>query len=131
MASSKSELMVITKAKDMCSYIMTVTVKSPKQYRFTFVSRLQNLALDVIENLYRANDCALTVSPKSKNNLRRIGFQQEALTGIKILAYFSMLAAEQGCILMKQYEQIALLAAECQKLTGAWIESDKRRIGKQ
>lgn len=52
----QSELTVITKAKDLCSYIMTVTPKSPKQFRFAFVSRLQNLALSAIENLFRAND---------------------------------------------------------------------------
>lgn len=56
MEHKQSELTVITKAKDLCSYVMTVTQKSPKQFRFTFVSRLQNLSLSVIENLFRAND---------------------------------------------------------------------------
>ena len=46
-----SELSVITQAKNLCSYVMTVTQKSPKQFRFTFTSRLQNLSLDVIEKL--------------------------------------------------------------------------------
>jgi hypothetical protein len=53
---AKNELSVITKAKDLCSYIMTVTDKSPKCFRFTLVSRLQNYALDVIENLIMANE---------------------------------------------------------------------------
>ena len=56
MERRQSELLVITKAKDLCSYVMTVTQKSPKHFRYTFVSRLQNLTLSVIENLYRAND---------------------------------------------------------------------------
>ena len=43
MERKQSELTVITKAKDLCSYVMTVTQKSPKQFRFTFVSRLENL----------------------------------------------------------------------------------------
>jgi len=47
---------VVTKAKELCTYIITVTQKSPKQFRFTFVSRLQNIALDVIENIYYANE---------------------------------------------------------------------------
>ena len=46
-----SELSVITKAKDLCSYIMTITDKSPKRFRFTLVSRLQNYGLDIIEYL--------------------------------------------------------------------------------
>ena len=55
MDTPKSELTVIMKAKDLCSYVVTVTQKSPKQFRFTFVSRLQNLAMEVIENIYRAS----------------------------------------------------------------------------
>ena len=55
----KSELVIVTKAKDLCSYIVTITQKSPKQFRFTFVSRLQNLALDVIEKIYYANEIFL------------------------------------------------------------------------
>jgi hypothetical protein len=47
----KSELSVITKSKDLCSYVLTVTQKSPKHFRYTFVSRLQNLSLDVLENI--------------------------------------------------------------------------------
>lgn len=51
-----SELSVITKAKDLCSYIMTITDKSPKRFRFTLVSRLQNYGLDIIEYLTKANE---------------------------------------------------------------------------
>ena len=43
----ESELVVITKAKDLCGYVLTVTQKSPKQFRFTFTSRLQNLCVDI------------------------------------------------------------------------------------
>ena len=45
----QSELVVITKVKELCSYVMTVMQKSPKHFRFTFVTRMQNLSLDVIE----------------------------------------------------------------------------------
>ena len=51
-----SELSVITKAKDLCSYIMTITDNSPKRFRFTLVSRLQNYGLDIIEYLIKANE---------------------------------------------------------------------------
>ena len=52
----KSDLLIVTKAKELCAYMFKVTQKSPKQFRFTFVSRLQNLSLDVIENIYYG-DC--------------------------------------------------------------------------
>lgn len=116
----ESELTIITKAKDLCSYIMIVTQKSPKHFRFTFVSRLQNLSLDIIEDLYRANDIFVEKGNKD-GYLKRREFQQQAMTNIKILSYFSLLAYEQRCILAKQ-------STECKKLLGAWMMSDKKRF---
>ena len=127
MIKMNSELTIITRAKDLCSYIMTVTQKSPKHFRFTFVSRLQSLALDIIENLYRANDTFIT-KENTAAQARRLAFQHKAMSDLKILAYFSLLAMEQKCILPKQYEQIARQTTECQNLLGAWINSDRRRL---
>jgi len=110
------------KAKDLCTYVVTVTQKSPKQFRFTFVSRLQNLAMDVIENIYRANEVFIGAG-KNSNPEKRLDFQHRALTALKILAYFSEMAMTQNCILPKQYEQIAKSTSDCQHLLGAWIES--------
>ena len=45
----QSELTVITRANELSSYIMTVTQKSPKQFRFTFTGRLQNASLNVLD----------------------------------------------------------------------------------
>ncbi|NCE97589.1 four helix bundle protein [Emergencia sp. 1XD21-10] len=86
MKQKQSELTVTTKAKDLCSYIMTITQKSPKKFRFTFVSRLQSLILNVIENIYRANDVFI-----SKDDLlaqqKRLELQRKALTDLKVLGY--------------------------------------------
>ena len=127
MERKQSELQVITKAKDLCSYVMTVTQRSPKHFRYTFVSRMQNLALDVIEHLYRANDTYVTRSDSAARQ-KREDFQHSAMTDLRLLGYFAMLAMEQQCILPKQYEQIARQAADCQNLLGAWINSDRRRL---
>lgn len=51
----KNNLFVMTKAKDLCNYVITVTEKSPKKFRFTLVNRLQNYCLDIIENIHIAN----------------------------------------------------------------------------
>ena len=119
----KSELTVVMKAKELCGYIMTVTQKSPKQFRFTFVTRLQNLALDVIERIYRANEEHLMTGAA-----RRLELQRNALTDLKLLAYIAELSMTQGCLLPKQFEEIAKLTTDCQHLLGAWINSDKKRI---
>lgn len=128
MDKGKSELTVVTRAKDLCSYIMTVTQKCPKNFRYTYVSRLQNLAMDVIENIFRANDTFVSKGDVRTYNIR-LEFQHKALTDLKLLAYFSLLAMEQKCILPKQFEQISRMATDCQNLLGAWILSDKRRFG--
>ena len=65
-----NELSVVTKAKDLCNYLITVTEKSPKKFRFVFVNRMQNLALDIIENIYMANDMKLSKDSKSTYKLR-------------------------------------------------------------
>lgn len=62
MQRKQSELTVITKAKDLCSYIMIITEKSPKRFRFTFVSssrrrtkRNYKKKLDYLEYAYAGN----------------------------------------------------------------------------
>ena len=127
MTASPSELAVITKAKDLCSYVITITQRSPKQFRFTFVTRMQNLALDAIEHLYRANDVFASKEDPSSCR-RRADLQHDAMTDLRLLAYVAQLAMEQQCILPKQFEQIARQEAECARLLGAWINSDKRRF---
>ena len=127
MKSKQSELTVITKAKDLCSYIMVVTQKSPKQFRFTFVSRLQNLSLSVIENLFRANDI-FVAKGDIKSREERLSYQRNAMTDLKLLGYIALLSMEQKCILPKQFEQILKLITDCKNLAGAWMNSDRRRL---
>ena len=127
MSVSQSELTVVTKAKDLCRYVMTVTEKSPKRFRFTLVSRMQNLALDVIEHTYRANDIYAVGAGREAASAKRLDLQHAALTAAKLLGYIALLANEQGCILPRQYENIAKLVSDCQNLLGAWITSDRKR----
>ena len=127
MERKQSELTVITKTKDLCSYVMTITQKSPKRFRFTFVSRLQNLALSAIENLFRANDIFVSKTDVSSQK-ERLSFQRSAMTDLKGLGYIALLAMEQGCILPRQYEQISRQIADCQNLLGAWMNSDRKRL---
>ena len=72
MERKQSKLSVITNAKDLCSYVMTVTQKSPMLFRFTFVTRLQNLALSAIENLFRANDVFVSKADTQKKKPRHM-----------------------------------------------------------
>ncbi len=92
---------MITKAKDLSAYVITITQRSPKQFRFTFVSRMQNLCLDVIEFLFRANDTYVEKGDQAAWTIRA-DFQCRAMTNLKLLAYVSLLAMENKCILPRQ-----------------------------
>jgi hypothetical protein len=130
-AEPKSELTVVMKAKDLCAYVMNVTQKSPKQFRFTYIGRMQNLSIDIIDQIYRANETYIGGKEGMTQIGKRLNHQHGALTDIKILAFIAQLAMEQRCILPKQYEQIAEKATDCQYLLAAWINSDKKRFPSQ
>ena len=124
---SASDLVVITKTKDLVAYIFLVTKSCPKKFRATFISRLQNYGLNVIDELYRANECTLT-----KNDLSQYGkrkeYQTNAKIGLKLLEYFALLAYENECIAPKHYEQIAKQSTSCQILLANWVISDAKRV---
>lgn len=123
----ESELLVIVKAKDLGNYIFTVTDKSPKKFRFSLISRLQNLALSMIENLYRANMVFIKDSKAVDKIEVRKKYQREAYVDLKLLGYMALMAKEQGGILAKQYEQISIRSTEVIRLLLAWSRSDQNR----
>ncbi len=122
-----SELVVITKAKDLISYIFRVTENSPKKFRFTFIGKLQSLSLDYVENLIRANEVLLKKDDEVSNQ-KRYTYQKQAFVTLKLLEYFAMLSYENRCILLKQYIQIAKKGNDCKITLANWIKSDKNRI---
>ena len=122
---SDSELKVITKSKDLISYILSISENAPKKYRFTLVSKMQNLSLDILENLIFANEIML--DGKSENLLQRREHQHTAIADLKVLDAVAMIARQNSCILPKQYENISKMIYDCVKLTGGWMNSDIKR----
>ncbi len=116
----KSDLYVMTKTKDLAKYIITVTEKSPKRFRFTLVVRLQNYILTAIERIYLANETRIKEE--------RLALQNDAKTLLSMLDYFAQIAYEQECILFHQYEQIAKQQAECLLYLNRWIASTERMV---
>ena len=122
-----SDLVVITRAKDLCAYVMQVTRSSPKVFRFTFVSCMQNLALDVVEKLFRANETFVAEGDTAAAD-RCLELQHEASVSLKMLLYVAEMAAGQGCLTMKQYEVISDKGFDVGNMIGGWINADKKRF---
>lgn len=117
----RSELYVLTKTKDLAKYVITITEKSPKKFRYTLVARLQNYILDILECLHLANSY-------TRGSLERKALQEDAKRKLSMLDYFAQLAYEQECILFKQFEQISKQVAECLMYLGKWMSSDRKKV---
>lgn len=64
----QSELAVFTKAKEFSKAVFVVTQDTPKKFRFSLVSRLQDISLAVVGHLYRANEIYIGPTLLSKDN---------------------------------------------------------------
>ena len=115
------DLGVITTTKKLMSYILEVTEKSPTKYRHTYINKMINTCMEIIEYLYLANDTALGDS-------KRLEYQKMAKTKIKLLDYISEVSSSCNAILFKQYEHISKLLYECNNLLIGWINSDDNRL---
>ena len=126
MAKKEGKLTVITKAELLCEYVLTITDKSPKNLRFTYVSRLQSFAIEILEKLFSANRCDLFNPEERKLRLRYQNFVDDRL---HLLDFMSRIAVDVKCIAPKQNERIARQISDVLKYLSAWMQSDEKRIG--
>jgi hypothetical protein len=122
------DLLVIKEAKDLCAYVFEVTDRSPVKFRFTFTSKMQGYCLDILENLYLANELYIGPGCRPADVQERRGFQQHALARIKLLATVAEIACDRDAILPKQFAQMGKMTTSCQRLLAGWIASDHKRL---
>ena len=119
--SNSGDMVVVTKAKNLVKYVFQITANSPKKIRFSFVSKIQSLCLELIENLYRAAEI-----PFNKNDAqsvkRKVGYLIEAKMSLKLVEYFALLMYECQFFTSKQYEQIAKMGIQCETLINSWMK---------
>lgn len=131
MRTQTSELKVITQAQELLSYVFVITQKSPKKFRFSIVGRMQDLALEVLEKLFRANEIFPNGTHKEELARARENLQEQAVTAVKLLGYMGFLAMEQQAITAKQYEVFSRHIANTQYFAKAWLTKDRQRYGLQ
>lgn len=113
------EMAVFTHAKKLSEYIFVITEKSPKNLRWSIVTRLQNASVDVVENLYRANF--------ERDEEKRIKYQKSAAVSLSLLDFYTDTARRKRAITIHHTAVIAKQLAETKKLLSGWIKSTKRR----
>lgn len=123
MLAKKSDLYVITSAKKLVGYILTLTEKCPKKFRYSYLSRIENDCLSLISFLYEANDTRL-------ENPIRLDRQNMAMTRLKVIDFMSEEAMNHKCFTMHQYEVISNFLEDTRKSLDGWIASDMKRLRK-
>ena len=129
-ATEKPELTVITKAKKMMEYTFIITnsdSRFPKKIRYTLVQRLQDLSMEIVENLYFANDTG-TFNEQERALRRR--YQKQALTKCNILMYLAEFSFNRQYINLKSLEYWSGLIKDVRILGASWLKSENAKYGK-
>jgi len=114
------EMAVFTHAKKLSEYIFVITEKSPKKFRWSIISRLQNVSVELVEHLYRANF--------ERDETTRLTFQKCAAVNLKIIDFYAETARKKQAITVRQTGILARHIAETEKLLNGWVKSTKRKI---
>lgn len=123
-----SELLVVVKAKEMAIYTIRVTNNEknfPKRYRFSVTNKIQDKAMEIVENLIEANE----FYPKSETeyNYRRLK-QQKAMACCRSLLTMLDMSKELFAINSKKTEYWTRQIFDVRNLTAAWLKKDKQRF---
>ncbi|MBC8549836.1 MAG: diversity-generating retroelement protein Avd [Candidatus Brocadiales bacterium] len=90
-------------------YILNKTEKFPKRVRFTFSSRIDNIAIDILERIVEAQ--------YSQN---RLPFLKNINLNLEKLRVFCGLTHDLGYLDHKGYEHLSRLIDEAGRMTGGW-----------
>lgn len=116
MSNKPKEMTVFKKAKDLIEYTITMTDSTkrfPKRTRFTFVNRMQDLALGVYAKLLKTNELPVN---------QRKPLQIDILSDLDILLYLVELSLNKGYIDARQSALWTGRALDVKYLTAAWMK---------
>jgi len=106
------ELQLFVKWMDFIKWLLNTTEKFPKKARFTFTTRIDNLALDILEDI---------IECRYNKAVRKSGFN-----GINIkfekLRILLRICHEMNYLSTRQFEYAVTSINEVGKMTGTWLK---------
>ncbi|WP_094228865.1 diversity-generating retroelement protein Avd [Methanolobus psychrotolerans] len=105
------ELQLFVKWTDFLKWLLNTTEKFPKKVRFTFTTRIDNLALDILEDI---------IEFRYDTYARKTGFKMINIKFEK-LRILLRICHEQHYLSNKQFEYAMIHINEVGRMTGAWL----------
>lgn len=99
---------------DLLKWLLVTTEKFPKSVRFTFVDRINNLALDVLEDLIQARYTRNRLSILRDSNIR-----------IEKLRVVLRICHELRYLSYKSYQHAMFSLNEVGKMLGGWMKQQE------
>ena len=110
------EPVIYTRWTSFLEWLLPTTEKFPKRVRFTFANRINNIALDVVEDLVEARYCSNKLPV-----LYRINLRLEKLRILLRLCHRLRYLSHNG------YEYAARDLNEVGRMLGGWIRQQQSR----
>jgi hypothetical protein len=114
--TDSDELLVFIKWLDFLEWLLPTTDKFPKKVRFSFALRIDNIALDIVEDLIEAR-----YSKDKTQNLKRANLRLEKLRVLLRLSHKMKFLSHTG------YEHASRLINEVGKMIGGWRKQQEKK----
>lgn len=119
MYNKKNKTTVQQKSEELIDYtfVMTDSInRYPKKYRFTFVDRMQNLALDIHTGAVKANELPIS---------SRKPLQINILSDLEVLITLIEISLNRSFIDHEECERWTNKALDVKRLAAAWMHRTK------
>ena len=114
--TASDDLPVFVRWTEFLKWLLPATAKFPKRARFTFANRIDNLALDVVEDLVQAR-----YTRRKSDILKGVNLKLERLRVLLRLCHDLQYLPHQG------YEHAARSINEVGKMVGGWIREQEAK----
>ncbi len=114
MSDGNSDLPIFVKWIDFLKWLLLTTEKFPKKNRFTFTDRINNLALNIVEDLIEA-----------RYSRQKMGSLRKANLGLEKIRILLRICYESKVLPHKAYEHAMVSMNEVGKMLGGWIKQQE------